>query len=87
MGHIFMVKLFKVEQTGRESLHSLMVLIFRESGKMISHMVMENIKHQMAKFTKVVFNMESNLEKENYSLMKDCMKDLSRIIPSMAREL
>lgn len=87
MGHIFMVKLFKVEQTGRESLHSLMVLTFRESGKMISHMVMGNIKHQMAKFTKVVFNMESNLEKENYSLMKDCMKGLSKIIPSMAREL
>lgn len=86
MDHVFMVQLFKVKQMERENLHSQMDLTFKENGKMINHTVQENIKHQLVRYTKVASSMVSNLERENYILMRDCMKVLSRIIISMVRE-
>lgn len=86
MDHVFMVQLFKVKQMERENLHSQMDLTFKENGKMINHTVQENIKHQLVRYTKVASSMVSNLERENYILMRDCMKVLSRIILSMVRE-
>jgi hypothetical protein len=85
--HILKGKLFKEEPTEKENLHSLINLILRETGKMISHMDSASIRPQLVSYTKVIFSMGLNQGKESYTSMKVCTKVLSRITILTVREL